>query len=125
MPSRTRQLKALETEVTRCRKALTDAQHGVCTSRKAERAAQKALERAQRRLAVFRQTEPTVSEHAILRYLERVEGVDTAAVRERLLPDKAVELIRQLGDGKYPGPDGCMLRVIDGVVVTVLTQEDA
>lgn len=63
-----------------------------------------------------------LSEHALLRYLERVSKIDLEAIRHQLLPP-ALELeIRTLGDGFFPAP-GCRLVVKQGIVVTVETDE--
>jgi chromosome segregation ATPase len=65
-----------------------------------------------------------VSEHAILRYLERVKGVDIEATKKEILPEKVHEQIKVLGNGVFPaGSHSCKVR--DGVVITVLTKEEA
>lgn len=62
-----------------------------------------------------------VSDHAVLRYLERVVGVDVGAqVRALLLADGRAELIRTVVRGKIRIPDtGAVLQIADGRVVTV------
>ena len=63
----------------------------------------------------------TVSEHAILRYFERVLGIDIDKVAEAILPEEEAKLIENLGNGTYPIKDGAFKILIkDGVVVTVL-----
>lgn len=48
----------------------------------------------------------TVSEHAIIRYLQRVEGLDISKVKQSILTDKVKEMIETLGgSGKYPNQD--------------------
>jgi len=67
--------------------------------------------------------ELVVSEHAILRYLERVKGVDIEAVKKEILPDTVREQNRLLGNGSFPaGTHRCKIR--DGVVITILTKEE-
>ena len=41
----------------------------------------------------------TVSEHAIIRYFERVLGIDVDKIAETILPEEEAELIRDLGNG--------------------------
>jgi len=61
-----------------------------------------------------------ISEHAVLRYLERVEGIDINKVKDKILSDtKIVDAIRTLGSGSYPIKGG-ILKVIDNIVVTIL-----
>ena len=43
-----------------------------------------------------------VTDHALVRYMERVKGVDTDAIRKEMLPAKTEELIRLLGNATYP-----------------------
>jgi len=65
-----------------------------------------------------------VSEHAVLRYVERVLKVDTDAIRNALLPDKVKEQALRLGSGTYPISNGILKIVIkDNVVTTCLTKD--
>jgi len=61
-----------------------------------------------------------VSDHAIVRYLERVKGLDIDAIRKELLPDD-VRQATLMGNGYYPVNGTHKVRVKDGVVITVLT----
>lgn len=67
--------------------------------------------------------ELVVSEHALLRYFERILGYDLEALSRALTPPETVARIRQLGSGTYPvRVDGHLvrIRVQDRVVTTVL-----
>ncbi|MET4128378.1 hypothetical protein [Roseovarius sp. MBR-6] len=63
-----------------------------------------------------------VTDHAVLRYLERVEGVDIEAIRCRIghLADRAIEMG---ANGVVSG--GFVYRIDGGHVVTVLRQSRA
>tara|TARA_R110000822_G_scaffold310329_1_gene442613 strand:+ start:186 stop:503 length:318 start_codon:yes stop_codon:yes gene_type:complete len=63
-----------------------------------------------------------VTDHAVLRYLERVEGFDVEDLREQLANTEVLKLAAALGNGEYPvGKQGeGVLVVNEGVVVTVL-----
>ena len=64
-----------------------------------------------------------VSEHALLRYFERVLGYDLNALSRQLTPPETVAMIRQLGSGTYPvlvNGHKVRIRVQDRVVTTVL-----
>lgn len=61
-----------------------------------------------------------VSDHAIVRYLERTGRIDMKALRREILSDRTVELAKVLGDGRYPIPNGCLAVIKSKTVVTVL-----
>lgn len=48
------------------------------------------------------ETEVIVSDHAIVRYLERVEGVDIESIKHKILSGNASEQIATLGTGELP-----------------------
>lgn len=60
-----------------------------------------------------------ISEHALLRFIERTGMIDTEAMKKRILPDDMIENIKVIGSGKYPHPDGVSLVVKNNVVITV------
>ncbi len=62
---------------------------------------------------------PVVTEHAMLRYLERVMGIDLGQVAEDILTPEIVDQIGTLANATIPHPNGCKLVVRDRVVVTV------
>lgn len=44
-----------------------------------------------------------ISEHAIVRYLERVKGINLSEIEKEILTEEVLELISKLGgSGKYP-----------------------
>lgn len=47
--------------------------------------------------------EITISDHAMVRYLERVKGIDIEEIRKEILTENVLDLIKTLGDnGSYP-----------------------
>lgn len=60
-----------------------------------------------------------ISEHAVLRYAERVLGLNQDEVRAAIVA-KVAPFVRALGDGKYPVGRGCVAVVTKGVVVSVV-----
>lgn len=114
------ELKALQ---SRLREA--EAEVDSLTER-AEAAYKVALEAAARRdsiqqmIRAFEESskEPVVTEHALLRYIERFMGVDLESVRRAILTENAVKLIRFTKSGKI-NTDGHRLIVKNGAVVTV------
>ena len=61
-----------------------------------------------------------VSEHAILRYLERVEGLEISNIEKLILNDDVMNMINQLGgNGSYPNK-GFKVMLKNYVVTTVI-----
>ena len=60
-----------------------------------------------------------VSEHAILRYIERVCGLDIEQYRSDILSVSLINSVEALGNGKHPNPKGFTAVVKDNVVVTI------
>lgn len=60
-----------------------------------------------------------VSEHALLRYLERKLGINLEELQGEIITPKLEELVKTLGSGQYPA-EGCKLVVKDNVIVTII-----
>lgn len=60
-----------------------------------------------------------VSEHAVLRYLERTMELDLKAVENEILTEETLRQYRTLGNGKYPVSNGCKAVIKDNVVLTI------
>jgi hypothetical protein len=63
-----------------------------------------------------------ISEHAILRYLERVYKLDVRKLYKEIVTPKVQEQIRTFGNGTY-SVEAFSIRVVDNVVVTVLAAD--
>lgn len=67
----------------------------------------------------------TVSDHALVRYLERVMGVDVESVRRRILETNQVgQMIDVLGDANVPLGEGAVAVVKNRCVVTIKTRDE-
>lgn len=64
-----------------------------------------------------------VSDHALIRFYERVLHSSVQVQRERILPKSVREQYSVLGDGKYQ-VENFWIIIKRGIVVTVLTEED-
>jgi hypothetical protein len=63
-----------------------------------------------------------VSDHAMVRFLERVYKMNMEQLQTEILTPQVLDFFKRLGDGTYPIADGAIRVVIkDGVVVTILT----
>lgn len=67
-----------------------------------------------------RRKPPRISDHAIVRYVERVIGVERSEIEAWLLTPEVVALARKLGDGCYTVEGSHKVVVEDGTVTTVL-----
>ena len=59
------------------------------------------------------------TDHSLIRYLERVIGLDVEVLKSRIIPDETQLLIDQLGDGEFPCGDYNIV-VKDRTVITVI-----
>lgn len=62
-----------------------------------------------------------VTDHAILRYLQRVMGVDISSARHAILSENLPARVDRLGDGDYP-VGSFTVRVVDHTAVTVMPE---
>jgi hypothetical protein len=63
----------------------------------------------------------SVSDHAIVRYLERVHSATIEQACENMLTQQVVNYYHELGDGTYPTGNGSTRVVIkNAVIVTVI-----
>ena len=60
-----------------------------------------------------------VSEHAMLRYIERVLGIDLKEIEKRILTDEVKEQYKIVGNGRFPINDEFRALIRDNVVVTI------
>lgn len=65
-----------------------------------------------------------ISEHAILRFLERVKKIDIEATKKEILSDLARAQAKALGNGTFPVSATHRVKVKDNTVVTILTPDE-
>ena len=63
--------------------------------------------------------EPVVSEHALLRYIERKMDFDLDEIKKEILTDDLKIMIKKLGNGKYPIVNGKAV-VKEGVIISIV-----
>jgi hypothetical protein len=61
----------------------------------------------------------TITDHAVIRYLERVKGIDISAVRDEMR-SAGLEAAITMGAETLKLGNGCRLRIVNETVVTVL-----
>jgi len=62
-----------------------------------------------------------ISEHAMLRYIERALGVDLDAMKKEILTEALIAGVAFCRSGKFPIKDGIKAVVKNNVVVTIET----
>lgn len=73
------------------------------------------------RLKELEGVELEVTDHAILRYLQRVDGLDVDGVKATMLTDDLRKQVDTLGGtGKFPGPNGTRLVMENKRIISVI-----
>lgn len=67
------------------------------------------------------QANVVIREHAVLRYLERVKGINMAETEKEILDEELRKQILTLGSGKFPKNDFTLI-VKNNVIVTVVKE---
>lgn len=63
-----------------------------------------------------------VSEHAIIRYFERVKGFDISKIEDEILNDTVLDMVEKLGgSGRYPN-NGYQVVLKNLTVTTIITK---
>jgi len=117
------ELKALETQLNKAQaeilplhenfKYASDAYHTAVAKRNA---IQKRIETEKAKLQF---KEPIVSEHALLRYLERIYCINLDDIRAAILSPGTIKAIKVMGNGKIPLPMGGRAVIKDNIVVSI------
>jgi len=118
-------LKQLESRLSRLRAerdaakaALTEAQQAYQATCTKVRAVETEIEELKTSAP-----EPVVTEHALLRYLERVHGIDLEQLKAEMVTPVIAEQIRTLKSCRLPIGNGACLVVEGRIVKTVATTE--
>ena len=73
--------------------------------------------RLQMSAAIHNKTE--VTDHAVLRYLERVENINTEKIRKKILSRNAIKIINQFGGNGSFSVDNIKITVVNNKIVTI------
>lgn len=106
------ELKALHTKLNEAEDILRQLRNQVAE-------ADNKVRRIKSEIQTIIDSEIVISEHAILRYLERIKGIDMNVIKEEMMPEKVMKQIQILSSGKFPC-DTHYLKVKNRVVITVL-----
>jgi hypothetical protein len=64
-----------------------------------------------------------ITEHAILRYIERVLGINIEQIEKSILEELDLETIEKIGNGTYPVRDFNVV-IKENFIITVIKNED-
>ena len=64
-----------------------------------------------------------ITEHAMLRYIERVLGIDIEQIEKSILEELDIETIEKLGNGTYPVRDFNVV-IKENFIITVIKNEN-
>jgi DNA repair ATPase RecN len=120
-------LKALQVRLSEAEFGYQSACEQLEAYRKTATTYREEMQRLQREIERLKgsQRDFIVSEHAIIRYIERVMGIDLDTLKEEILPEVVMAQARILGNGVYPASCGKhRVKIRDGVVVTVLGPDE-
>lgn len=113
-PNRLKQLQRKQNELNAKREALREE---ISQKSKEETNLSRELKTLQEQLKF--PANPVVTEHALLRYFERVLTHNLDTIRESIVTPELKEQIIELGSGKFPHPNGYTLVVKNGYIVTI------
>lgn len=120
-------LKQLRTRRTQAQAEVADQERVVALAQQSLKAAQERLYTVEREIQALEAVaaEPIVTEHAMLRYLQHVKGLDLDALQKEILSGGAAEQINLLQSGRLPAACGATLVVKQCTVVTVIPSSNA
>ena len=115
-----REIKKLKSKILEHKNQITDLKSILSTTNKQIQQHHNEIGELEKQIKIIAQDQSlSVSEHAVIRYLERIEGVDIAAIEQKILTDKLRAMVKVLGGkGEYP-VDGFKVVLKDYKIVTV------
>lgn len=82
------------------------------------------LKSLEQKIEKIQNSDLIVSEHAIIRYIERVIGINIEEIVEKIATEKMKKMVECCGNGLYPSENGDFkLKINNNVVVTILNNE--
>ena len=113
-------LKSLQTQLSQSESELKVLLEKQKISAKEYSEALKKNKKLKETIEKFKQGQLIVSEHAILRYLERIKGIDIEEIKNAILTENLKNMVSTLGiSGTYPVED-FRVKLKDGVIITVI-----
>lgn len=112
-------LKSLFTRKKVLKEELEDLQHKKNVLSREEALKIQELNKVNRKLLRAQDGDIIVTEHAMLRYMERVKYLNIDEVKKLVLPDETRKLIEKFGSGKFPAGTHHVL-VKNKIITTII-----
>jgi hypothetical protein len=121
------EMKALNSQRTQAAVAVEQAERQLAAAQAHLGTCQQRLTEIDRRIAALENdtSKVVVSEHALLRYFERVLGFDLREIESKLLSERTMDAIRQVRTCRIRVDGGLALVVKNGVVVSIVPAPEA
>ena len=113
------ELKQLQTRVLSLRKELSSIETNISKNAEKRNNITERLQNYESKIDRLLKKDPVVTEHAILRFLERYNNFDRDEAINQIMPEEVKEAIMKLGDGNYPVNNMFTIIVRNNQVVTV------
>lgn len=114
------QLKALSEKMSLKTSQISSKQSEINQYNKELNQLQKQFTEIENKIEKYTNKNPIISEHAIVRYMERVKKIDIEEIKKEILSEKVTKMISDLGNnGTYPNENGFQLVIKNNVVVTI------
>ncbi len=112
------QLKGLQTRLSKLEGDYKSLADNAKQAQKDQHACLNRIKSIKTEIEGFSEKEIIVTEHAVLRYLERIMGFDLDQINKSILTDDIKLMVSKMGDGKYP-IDGGRIIVRNNTIISV------
>jgi uncharacterized coiled-coil protein SlyX len=112
-------LKSLQVKKTKIQTEITDLRKTLKELDKQLSEREKAFDQVQRELDAVLEHNPVVSEHAMLRYVERFLGANLKEIEKDILSEETLKIINKISSGKIPFKKDYVLIVKNKTIVTI------
>ena len=115
----THQLKQLESRKAKLEVELQEEKSVISAMQKACNEKRQKIKTLNAQIKAISEKEPVLTEHAILRYLERKYSINLDEIRQEILTEDTKSLINTLQSAKIPIGDGLRAVVKNKTIITI------
>ena len=113
------ELKGLQVRLEKARADAGNAKAALSDAQRKFNEASRLVGSLEEQVKAFTAADPVVTEHALLRYCERIIGVDLEAARLEILNPSRLAIVRTMGTGRIDMPGGRTIVFKNRAVVTI------
>ena len=115
-----RELKQLQSRKAKLEVDVDAFKQDMIEKQKAHSKAVSQLQEVDKQIGSLQDLDVIISEHSIIRYMERAMGLDIDQIKDQILTEDMLISIKAMGSGKYPMREGLTAVVKDNTIVTVV-----